>query len=57
MAFSEYAELVQRVRSQGVTVIPVTPPIYYSRWRLAKPDFDRYYSPNGYAISKRRSHD
>jgi hypothetical protein len=44
VAFSEYAELVARARFEGVTVIEVTPPIFYSRWRLAQSDFDGYYS-------------
>ncbi len=44
VAFSEYADLARRARSQGLTVIQVSPPIQYDRWRLAKAGFDRYYS-------------
>jgi hypothetical protein len=44
VAFSEYADLARRARSQGVIVIQMSPPTQYDRWRLAKAGFDRSYS-------------
>jgi len=43
-ALAEYAELVERARSQGATVIHVNPPIYYDRWMLSRAAYDKYFS-------------
>jgi len=44
VAYSEYAELVQRARSQGSLIVHVNPPIYYDRWMLNRTTFEKYFS-------------
>jgi hypothetical protein len=44
VAYAEFGELVRRARSQGATVIRVSPPIHYDRWLLNRAEFEKYFT-------------